>query len=286
MPDLLHNLKPKKDYLICIDSDGCVINGMTVKHMKCFGPGIVEVFSLEEHREDILSYWNTINLYSSTRGINRFPGLVMALKYAIEKGYLDMDISQLVQWTTTTGELSNGSLDAWIEKMKAEKQTIPRCLELAKEWSLWVNYHVAELALAEKQAFLGAKKGIKEAKKSSNVVVVSSANRRAVEEEWEDNQLMNDVDLLMTQEYGSKASCLEQLKSAGYKEDCILMVGDALGDMQAAKDAGVLFYPILSGWEEESWEIFSNEVLPDFLAGCYREKGMEGWQRKMLEHLQ
>ena len=56
--------------------------------------------------------------------------------------------------------------------------------------------------------------------------------------------------------------------------------------MQAAKDAGVLFYPILSGWEEESWEIFSNEVLPDFLAGCYREKGMEGWQRKMLEHLQ
>ena len=142
------------------------------------------------------------------------------------------------------------------------------------------------LALAEKQAFLGAKKGIKEAKKSANVVVVSSANRRAVEEEWEDNQLMNDVDLLMTQEYGSKASCLEQLKSMGYKEDCILMVGDALGDMQAAKDAGVLFYPILSGREEESWEIFSNEVLPDFLAGCYREKGMEGWQRKMLEHLQ
>ena len=170
--------------------------------------------------------------------------------------------------------------------MKAEKQTIPRCLELAKEWSLWVNYHVAELTLAEKQAFLGAKKGIKEAKKSANVVVVSSANRRAVEEEWEDNQLMNDVDLLMTQEYGSKASCLEQLKSMGYKEDCILMVGDALGDMQAAKDAGVLFYPILSGREEESWEIFSNEVLPDFLAGCYREKGMEGWQRKMLEHLQ
>ena len=58
------------------------------------------------------------------------------------------------------------------------------------------------------------------------------------------------------------------------------MVGDALGDMQAAKDTGVLFYPILPGQEEESWKVFSEEILPDFLAGRYRGKGMEGWQKK------
>lgn len=68
-------------------------------------------------------------------------------------------------------------------------------------------------------------------------------------------------------------------------EDCILMVGDALGDMQAAKDTGVLFYPILPG-QEESWKVFSEEILPDFLAGRYRGKEMEGWQKKMLELLQ
>lgn len=41
------------------------------------------------------------------------------------------------------------------------------------------------------------------------------------------------------------------------------MVGDALGDMQAAKDTGVLFYPILSGQEEESWDIYNKELKTD-----------------------
>lgn len=48
----------------------------------------------------------------------------------------------------------------------------------------------------------------------------------------------------------------------------------------------IRFYPILSGQEEESWKSFTEEALPDFLAGQYREKGMEGWQRKMAERLQ
>lgn len=277
---------PRHLKLVCVDSDGCVINGMTAKHVKCFGPGIVEVFSLEEHKEDILSYWNKVNLYSNTRGVNRFLGLVMALEYAVEKGYLKLDISDLVQWTADTKELSNASLEAWIEKKREEKWEVPLCLTLAREWSLWVNRHVAKLSLADKQAFAGAKEGIRCAKQKANVVVVSSANRGAVEEEWKENRLLKDVDLLMTQEYGSKASCLQQLKGMGYGEDCILMVGDGLGDMQAAKDTGVLFYPILPGQEEESWRSFIEEVLPDFLAGRYRKKGMEDWQRKMLELLQ
>lgn len=277
---------PLLSKLVCVDSDGCVINGMTAKHVKCFGPGIVEIFSLEEHKEEILSYWNKINLYSRTRGINRFLGLVMALEYAVEKGYLKMDISGLVQWTATTKELSNGSLEAWIEKTREDGQAVPPCLTLAREWSLGVNRHVAELSSGDKQAFAGAKQGIREASQAANVVVVSSANRKAVEEEWKENRLLEDVDLLMTQEHGSKVNCLKQLKALGYGEDCVLMVGDSLGDMQAAKDTGVLFYPILPGQEEESWKSFTEEALPDFLAGQYREKGMEGWQRKMAELLQ
>lgn len=35
----LTNYKKKKEYLICVDSDGCA---MDIKHIKCFGPCMVE----------------------------------------------------------------------------------------------------------------------------------------------------------------------------------------------------------------------------------------------------
>ena len=47
------------------------------------------------------------------------------------------------------------------------------------------------------------------------------------------------------------------------------MAGDALGDLQAAKDNGVLFYPIVAGREGESWKRLHDEALGKFLNGDY-----------------
>jgi len=52
-----------KEFLVCIDSDGCAINSMECKHRKCFGPYVVDVWNLEAWREEILNRWNDINLY-------------------------------------------------------------------------------------------------------------------------------------------------------------------------------------------------------------------------------
>ncbi len=68
-----------KSYLICVDSDGCAMDTMTVKHVKCFGPCMVEEWNLQKWAEPILNRWNEMNLYSMTRGINRFKGLAAAL---------------------------------------------------------------------------------------------------------------------------------------------------------------------------------------------------------------
>ena len=69
----------KQDYLICVDSDGCVMDTMNCKHFHCFGPCMVAEWGLEAWRDEILERWNVINLFSMTRGINRFKGLAMAL---------------------------------------------------------------------------------------------------------------------------------------------------------------------------------------------------------------
>ncbi len=47
------------------------------------------------------------------------------------------------------------------------------------------------------------------------------------------------------------------------------MIGDAPGDLQAARTVGAHFYPILPGRETAAWERLLGEAFPLFLAGSY-----------------
>ena len=75
----LDDFKKSKKFCVCVDSDGCAMDTMNIKHIRCFGPCMVDEWGLDAWREPILDRWNVINLYSGTRGINRFKGLAMAL---------------------------------------------------------------------------------------------------------------------------------------------------------------------------------------------------------------
>ena len=44
----------KKEYLVCIDSDGCAIDSMDIKHIRCFGPCMITEWGFEEHRDKLL----------------------------------------------------------------------------------------------------------------------------------------------------------------------------------------------------------------------------------------
>lgn len=278
------DFQKRHGYLVCVDSDGCVIDGMTVKHLTCFGPGIIEVYGLGEHREELLEEWNRRNLYSMTRGINRFKGLVMELAYGVEKGYLKQDIGELEEWVRTAKELSNPGLEEKIaENHRAGRDT--EALQKALEWSNWVNREIAALSPEKKKAFSQAAAALDKAREYADVVVVSSANRGAVEDEWQYNGLMDRVDALLTQEYGSKKDCLRRLLELGYEPDRLLMVGDAPGDITAAKDVGVLYYPIVPGQEDGSWARFSMEVLREVVSGSFRNGPMEQFAQEYYKKL-
>jgi len=49
----------------------------------------------------------------------------------------------------------------------------------------------------------------------------------------------------------------------------MLMIGDAPGDLKAARSNHALFYPIVPGHEEAAWERFFKEGLDRFFAGTY-----------------
>ena len=106
-----------KDYLICVDSDGCAMDTMDIKHIRCFGPCMVEEWGLDQWEAPILERWNVINLYSMTRGINRFKGLAMHLK-EINETYTKIEGTEVLDnWVETSPELSNQALEKAIDEL-------------------------------------------------------------------------------------------------------------------------------------------------------------------------
>lgn len=267
MKDSLLEFQKQKEFLICVDSDGCAMDTMDCKHIHCFGPCMVDEWNLGEWREEILKRWNDINLYTITRGINRFKGLAMALTEINEQYTKIEGIEDLVEWAENSPELSERNLKANLEK---EHKV---ALEKALKWSQAVNIAITKLPEEEKVPFIGALEGLKAAHAVADVAIVSSANREAVLEEWEEHKLLDHVDIVLTQEVGSKAECIRQLLLKGYKPENVLMVGDAKGDSDAAAANGVHYYPILVKREKESWDRFQEEAVKCFTESNYVEYG-------------
>ena len=78
----LKELQPTQEFFIGIDSDGCVFDTMEIKHKECFTPMFIKHFRLQAASKYAREVWDFVNLYSKTRGINRFPALVRALQSA------------------------------------------------------------------------------------------------------------------------------------------------------------------------------------------------------------
>lgn len=247
----LEDFQKKHDFLICVDSDGCAVDTMDIKHKQCFGPCLIQEWGLEQWEQPILERWNEINLYTQTRGINRFKGLALALEEVNQKYTPIQGLEKLKKWTEESQELSNPALEGEIAR------TGEPVLKKALNWSLAVNKKITELPWEVKHAFPGVKEAFEGVRDFADLVIVSSANRDAVEEEWTRFGLLRLVDMVLCQDAGSKAHCIAQLKQKGYEQENVLMVGDASGDMAAADANGVNFYPIIVQREEECWENFA-----------------------------
>lgn len=263
MFERIEDFKKNHEYLVCIDSDGCAMDTMDIKHFECFGPCMIEEWGLEKWDKKLLERWNEINLYTKTRGTNRFKTLGMILK-EVNASYVKIEgLETLEDWIGHTKELSNSSLQNKIEEANSE------ILKKTLRWSLNVNKKIEKIKAEDKKAFAGVKECLGYLNHNADLVVVSSANFQAVKEEWENENLLQYMSLILTQNDGSKAFCIEQLLAKGYKAENVLMLGDSPGDLQAASVNKVLFYPILVKKEEESWEYLKNIIADKLFQGMY-----------------
>lgn len=259
-------------YIFCVDSDGCAMDTMTYKHELFFGPLITKYFPIENPMQ-FQKDWETLNLYSRTRGVNRFTGLVMSLKAVGVKG-----IETLIEWVETTNSLSNASLEATIAVNPSED------LKQALAWSYDVNQHIKNYD-GDTLAFPGVREGLAKLAQLGEVYVVSSANREAVAEEWEDQGLMPYVTELYCQDRGKKEDVIALLLEKVEKPEHLLMIGDSPGDLAAAEQNGVAFYPILVGKEAGSWKLLADVVADVFVAGNFTAVDQEAHNANFWNNL-
>lgn len=268
MQIVFEQYEKSKDFLVCVDSDGCAMDTMEIKHRKCFAPEMIKTWGLYEKEDYILNLWYDLNLYTRTRGINRFKGLAETFKIISKEGIEIKDLESIINWVETTNELSNNSLKREIEKTNSEG------LKMALAWSLAVNESIENLP-QDDEPFEGVKVGLEGISKLADISVVSSANGEALDNEWNRHDLVKYLKALLGQEAGTKQHCIAELKKKGYDANKILMVGDAPGDLQAAQNNGVFFYPILVNKEGFSWDRLLNEAVPKLIKGEFTKEYQE-----------
>ncbi|MFC2119290.1 HAD family hydrolase [Bacteroidota bacterium] len=260
---ILKNMQAEKEFFIGIDSDGCVYDTMEIKHKECFCPGFIKHMSFQSISKYTREAWEFVNLYSRTRGCNRFLAVLETIKLlknrseVIERNPVFPDMSALEEWIKKESKLGNPALKKYAEN--SDEDIIHKLLK----WSEEVNSTIYDMVNGI-PPFPYVRESLEKCKDKADMIVVSQTPVEALKREWKEHNIDKYVRIIAGQEYGTKTQHIAYAAIGKYDRNKILMIGDAPGDMKAAKTNGVLFYPIIPGKEESSWKKFYEEGITKF----------------------
>lgn len=257
----------KKPFLVCIDSDGCAFDTMEIKHKECFCPAYIEYFGLQAVSKYARDAWDFANLYSRYRGIHRLLSLLKALEVLAERRevqerhFTPPALTELRSYVQQGLPLSNAGLQAYLDQHPDAKD-----IRTALEWSVEVNQRVGRMVHGV-PPFPHMRESLEKLSCHADIVIVSATQQLALEREWGEHNLLPLVSAVKGQESGSKKEIIAALRG-DYGPDHVLMIGDAPGDLEAARANDALFYPICPDQEAESWAAFAR-CMDAFLNGSY-----------------
>ncbi len=264
----LISFKPQHPFFVGIDSDGCVFDTMEIKHKECFIPKTIELWDLQAISKYVRRAAEFVNLYSQWRGINRFPALTKTFDLLRDwpeparRAVKIPEVSSLEAWIQSGAALSNPALEREVAR------TRDPVLALTLDWSNAVNQAIAEMVHGI-PPFPLFRDSMEKLAGRADMICVSQTPSEALEREWAEHDIARYVAVIAGQEMGSKTEHLRIAARGKYEPDRFLMIGDAPGDLAAARGNGALFYPITPGYEEDSWERFHAEAIDRFLGGTY-----------------
>ena len=264
----LAELKPQHDFFVGIDSDGCAFDSMEIKHKECFIPNFIKHFQLQAVSKYARESFEFVNLYSKWRGINRWPALLKSLdltrerREVLQRGVAVPGLPEVIKFIESGLPTSNDGLKTYIQNNDHPE------LRRALQWSLAVNASIEELVHGV-PPFPYVRESLGKIIAIADAVVVSATPGEALKREWSENNISQYVRVIAGQEMGTKDKILSLAAKGKYAEHRILMLGDAPGDLKAARSVNALFYPINPGHEEDSWRRFLEEGFDRFKTGQY-----------------
>ncbi len=256
----------KHDFLVAIDSDGCAFDTMELKHKECFIPQFINHYKLQAVSKYARQTWEFVNLYSKSRGTNRFFALLETLRLLRERPEVKargttIDFPQrLTKWVQEETKLGNPALKRAVEKTGDAE------LALALAWSEAVNDDIARMVHGV-PPFPFVRDCLEKLATKADMLVCSATPGDALKREWEEHGIDRFVGAICGQEVGTKTEILAVAKD--YPANHVLMIGDAPGDQKAALANRALFFPINPGAEEQSCERLFQEGIDRFLSGAF-----------------
>jgi phosphoglycolate phosphatase-like HAD superfamily hydrolase len=276
---VLVDFVPTKKYFVGIDSDGCAMDAMDIKHQECFTPCYIKHWDLQAISTLARQTALFVNLGSVTRGLNRWLALKQLLDLlrdrveVAERGITIPDYPELAEFVAAPGySLSDKGIAKYYEDHPSE--TIARAIR----WGDAVNASIADMVHGC-GPFPGVRDAVIAMQDQIDCMTVSATPLHALEYEWNAHGLAQYMKVIAGQEMGSKADHVQYAAKGKYDDDKILLIGDAPGDRDAAYRVECLYYPILPGNENASWKRFKDEALPKFLEGNYADE----YQHKLIE---
>ncbi len=264
----LKTLQKDRDFLVGIDSDGCAFDTMEIKQKECFCPNTVKFWNLQAVAKYAREAVEFVNLYSKWRGTNRWPALLMVFDLlekrpeVQKRGVRLPEVAALRKWAAEEPKLSNDTLKA---RMRTDADPT---LKTALAWSESVNKAIAEMVFGI-PPFPYMRESLDKIAETADTIVVSQTPTEALVREWQEHSIDKYVKVIAGQEMGSKSDHLRFAMECRWQPGQVLMIGDAPGDLKAARANKCRFYPINPGAEEDSWKRFHEEAYARFLAGTY-----------------
>ena len=269
-------------YLVCVDSNGTAFDSMNIKHVDAFIPAALEIWPMTGRvAERFASLEKSINLFSSMRGINRYPGLleVFDLLAAGFPGHPEIpDATDLRAFVLNETTYSSDTLKRWLAEHPS------RDLEKVLAWSDRADELYAK-AVEGLQPYPLVRESLEIAYRSAAVAIVSGGAPDELSRDWAASGLEPYIDLMFSQADGAPAAQLYKARQKSGDNPSVLMIGDTESDGAAAHKVGALFYPILPGDEIASWQRFHDIILPLFLEGKYDRETEEKYFAQLKKAL-
>lgn len=278
---LLH-FAPTHDFFVGIDSDGCAFDAMEIKHQECFTPNTIKWWGLQPVAKAAREVALFVNLYSTSRGQNRWVALKRVLDLlpshpdVVARGFEVPAGTALQEFLDSGYPRSDLGISAW-----ATEHPSPE-MEVALKWGAGVNTTIADMVKGV-PPFPNVRDTLAMMHDSADLMVVSATPVEALDREWHEHGLAEYMQIIAGQEMGSKAEHVEYAANGKYADsDHILLIGDAPGDRDAAQVAGCLYYPINPGAEAASWKRLHDEAFAKFLDGSFAGD----YQRALIEEFE